>query len=689
MKVKLNEQQAAFVYSEINGAKRCLAGPGSGKTHALSHRVSYMIEQGVIPENILCVTFSKMMAEELISRITKVSEKASAATICTIHALCYRILKEEGDQRLVAADKNAFKITKYAREVLDIYGISEIGFKDFLNYVGGAKSHAIRHNKLESNYKHKIEQNGGIKGDVSWKKDAAKLLAGAHIEFDGKLKEDNLLTFDDMLCEVEWLFEDNPGILRKYQQRFQYVLVDEAQDTSKQAMRILVSLANNGNFTVIGDSDQTIYEFNGADPEDNLWQGFETRFPNNETYKLEINYRSSEKIIKFINTAISENYNEDNLIYRKYIKPRDNAPEGFDITYNIYNDADEEAKNVIANIETDIWETSRVPGDYYICSRTRAQLPYLYRYLFSAKIPFVDITGGSFWDLSHIQDIIAYLKLSINKMDDTSFIRVYNKASIRMKQPFDLYDKSRKLLRARGAYVNHRWLGKAFLEACGGSWGGIYDSEAYGNYRFRDGISDLQSFMSELDHIQSVNDKIVYVIENSIRKWYLTEDGGTDGGSFDSAKADDFATIKDIANDFQSTAEFLQYVDDITSRIRDTKNSKSEDVVILSTIHRLKGLERPIVCVLGFMENLIPHRAIMGMKSDGVLPFRSKTSVESERRLFFVAASRPEEELRLTGAWNYQGNKLQKSRFAYETGLAEAIAQSYIDTLGIDSASDE
>lgn len=678
----LNKQQSTIVNAPINGAYRVMAGPGSGKTHTLSYRVAYMIQHGVQPSSMLCVTFSKTMAQELIKRITTITPSALESHISTIHALAYRILKEEGEQRKVAADKEVYKITKYAKMALDVYGISEIGNKDFLNYISGAKAHAIRHVDLEKSYKYKIEQNGGIKGDVSWKNDAHKLIASAHIEFDRLMRQDNLLTFDDMLYELELSFEDHHDILRKYQNRFKYILVDEAQDTQAQAMRILVLLAKpENNFTVVGDVDQSIFEFNGSHPEDNMLDGFERRFPKHETYKLEINYRSSKRIIDFTNKAISENYTDDTMKYRKYIQPKEDAEDGLDVTYRVYNHTTDEAEAISKEIEDGIWDNGHNFGDYYVCARTRAQLPYMYRYLFAAKVPFVDMTGGSFWDLGHVQDVIAYLRLSADKMDSDAFIRVYNKASIRMRQPFDLYDKkTNKLLRARGAYVNHRWLGKAFLEAADGSWDGIYNSEAM-SYKFRDGVSDIQEFMRSLDSIKEVSQKVQYIIDNCVFRWWLMEEGGADGGAFDAAKSDDFSTLIDLARGFDSTEMFLSYVNDVTSKIRESKNSGNDDVVILSTIHRLKGLERPIVFVMGVMEGLLPHRSINGFKTDGILPLNSKTRVESERRLFFVACSRAKEELHLTGSFEYQGRTMQKSRFAYETSIAEELIAEYVDNL--------
>lgn len=692
---KLNEQQQAIIDAPVNGAYRVMAGPGSGKTYTLVRRIDKLIEYGVKPSSILAVTFSKAMATELAERAYKINSKVCLEQICTIHALAYRILKEEGETRKVASGKFGYLVKVNAVEALNKLGMPEVPWADFLKYVNNAKFHAIRHANLYSFYNDKLQCNGGISADIPWKADAANMLAQAHIEYDRLMQNSNVLTFNDMLCELEWLLQDNPSVLYKYQSRFQYIFVDEAQDTSCQAMRLLTLLAApQNNFTAIGDVDQTIYAFAGAKPEDNMWQGFEQRFPSHQTFKLEINYRSTHNIITVTNDAIAANYNDETMQYRKFIMPAEGAGIGDAPSYNVYNTVQEEAQAISDAVYDLVWNESDTDfGDIFICARTRSQLAYLYGVLAKNKFPFVDKCGGSFWESAHIQDLMAYLKLSVNKMADESFLRIYNKASNKMLQPFDLYDKTtNKLIKAKGAYCSHRWLGKEFLNSCNGSYSGIFSVT---DRRYQAGLNDLKNFMIGLNSLSQwtsahpVYDKVKYVVDNCLSEWWREEAGVGESESNDGTRNEDFNTALDIAMQYNDLQEFIDYVDSMIKLSQESANKDDSKLIVLSTIHRLKGLERKVVMVMGVMDGLLPHWTISGNFGGSVLPFNDKNSIEDERRLFFVAVSRPKERLYLTGCYHYQTKKLFKSPFAYEVGLVDvSVVESALEQLEDDDSED-
>lgn len=671
-----NEQQQAIILSPIEEASRVLAGPGSGKTATTVHRISHLIEQGIDPDSILAVTFSKAMAEELGNRAFAANPNVNMRQVCTIHATCYRILREEGNKRDVADGKKGFLVKKFSREALDKVGLSEVPWKDFQAYVSGAKFNAIRHNGLPAYYAQHLNNNGGVNGSFVWKARAHEMLSQAHIEFDLAMQHSNLLTYADMLCEVEWLLADHADLLAKYQQRYRHLFVDEAQDTSRQAMRILSLLAAPQDYVMlIGDVDQTIYEFAGATPEANLWDGFEKRFPNGKTYMLETNYRSSQQIVAFTNKAIQPNYTDQTEQYRKTLKHRKDAPEGVEVTYDVYADPWAESEEVVKRIEAMIWDTDYTPGDHFVCARTRAQLPYLYGGLFRARIPFVDKSGGSFWNAAHVQDLLSYLKLSVDRSNDEAFQRIYNKASDQMKQPFDLRDRdSGNMIRPRGAYVNHRWLGKEFLNACGGSFWGM---GSVNNFKWRDGMSDLRQFVGAIVNIPKAADRAQYIVDHCVLPWWQMEEGGDGSEADEGGRVDDLATVVDLASRYDTPEEFLNAINEMQEAIDQAQSGDDSAVVVLSTIHRLKGLERPVVHVIGVMDDILPHWSALGgsFASNSVLPMKDSNSLEAERRLFFVAVSRAKDIVFLTGPWTYRNKRLQRSHFAFETGLAEDVIQ--------------
>jgi len=676
MSYQPNAVQQAIIHAPIEGAYRVLAGPGSGKTATMIHRIDHLITSGVDPRQIVAVTFAKSMAVEIGLRAQELNPAVIGEQICTIHALCYRILKEEGETREVAAGRLAYRVTRIIKDLQEENAMLEVGWKDLLHYINRAKANAIRHPQLPAFYRDFIQSAGGIATDVPWKDRAHQKLTDLHLQFERRLRQEQLLTFSDMLCEIEWLLADYPETCQKYQERYGWIIVDEGQDTSAQAMRILTNLAApQDNFTIVGDADQTLYGFAGANPENNLWGGFEKRFPEHTTYKMEINYRSTPQIVDFTNAAIKNNYTEETRHYQKNLVCRPGAAQGPEVTFVAYANAWDEASGVVEALLSDFRESTHTWQDYFVCARTRAQLPYLYGPLFRNRIPFVDKCGGSFWDSGHIADVLAYLRLSVDRGNKEAFLRIYNKASINMKQPFDLYDKkTNKLIRARGDSINHRWLGKAFLEQCGGSYYGL---DQVIHRPFAVGIQDLRMLMYQIEKQKTPSRRIDVIVQNCVDQWWKTAEG--ENIDIEGGRGQDFATLSDLATPYDTVEDFLETIDCMIEAMQQTDRSGENEVVVLSTIHRLKGLERPVVHVLGVMEGLLPHRFALGtIQITSVLPMRNDTTVESERCLFFVAVSRAKERVCLHGPEAYQANTLFKSRFLYETGLAESIIECYL-----------
>lgn len=679
MSFELNEQQREIVNAPIGEkAIRVLAGPGAGKTAVMVKRIDRLINKGIRPDSITGVSFSKVAATELGSRIQEVNSLVNLNQICTIHALCFRGLREEGKQHDVATDGRI--IRKHVEAALEHVGIHEVGWKDFMSYINWAKNSAVRPHKLETYYQGIIRNAGGLRYYVSWEDEAHTRLANAHRKFDSLLKSEGLMTFADMLCEYEWLLDDGVGVLERHSSKTDHLFIDEAQDTNPQAMRILYKLASpQDNVTIIGDQDQSIFGFTGARPEENMQHGFEERFADKGflSFMLETNYRSTGKIVSFVNQAIDKNYTEENEQYRKNLIARPDADDGAMPTYNLYPSVDLEAQAVTDKIRDMMWDDDRRPGDFFVLSRIRALLPYLYSYLFHAKIPFVDRCGSSFWDLAHVQDLLAYLSLSVNKSDDVAFQRIYNKASNHMKQPWSQRDRvTGQITRQEGDQIIHRFLGKAFLKACNGTYFGMVDAENQNKTWVR-GIMDLRLFLGDMNELESPYDKAMFIIDKCLRNFWVTTEGGTsDEGN--PTRVIDMLTVADMVNNFETIEEFLTHANEMKAKIEAaTIEGDDSNLVVLSTIHRVKGTERSIVFQMGVVNGILPHWLALPsdglstkMDSGSVLPFSYFSSIVDERRLFFVSASRAKEEFHCTGARVFMGKAMEPSEFAYETGLA-------------------
>lgn len=684
MTFDLNKQQQEIVEAPIGkNALRILAGPGAGKTEVMVRRIGYMIDQGIHPDQITAVSFSKVAADELKERVAAIAPSANGNQICTIHALCHRGLQDYGLIRKVAVGRPDGKYNKmFAEKALEHASITEVGWKDFLAYVNSAKGAAIRPDFLAHYYDETIENNGGIQEHVVWRGDAGNRLAAAHIKFDKLMAERKLYTFADMLCLYEWALEDDQLLLDTHRNKTDHLLIDEAQDTNPQAMRILQTLAApQDNVTVIGDPDQSIYGFIGARPEDNMQHGFEERYKAKgfKTFMLETNYRSTETIVDFVGQAIDKNYDESNEKYRKNLVPRKGAKEGKAITYETYMSVDQEAQAVAEKIQDMMWDDDRLAGDFYVLGRVRALLAYMYAPLFRMKIPFVDRCGGSFWDLAHVQDLLAYMALSVDKGNDVAFQRIYNKASNQMRQPWPMKDREDgHLVRDAGDPVHHRFLGKEFLKACEGSF---FMMVSASKRSWQAGINDLRNLMTTLDDDKYKEPGALAdgIIDLSLRQYWAMAEGGVAGDDGESPRIADMLTVADMASQFENTQEFLDHVNEMKEKVELAAKGDDSKVVVLSTIHRVKGSERPVVMQMGLMDGLLPHwRAldngvITAPKSGSVLPFSSSGSIIGERRLWFVAASRAKEELHCTGSRVYQNKLMVESQFAFETQLRHEV----------------
>ncbi len=453
-------------------------------------------------------------------------------------------------------------------------------------------------------------------------------------------------------------------------------------------------------FTVF-DPDQTLYRFAGSRPELMTYE-IDKWLPDIQTIKLEINYRSQDEIIAKSQQLISYNYSNLGGPYpQEFMKDASGVKgQGEAIQFQMYDNAEVEALET-ANTINELIQNGYNPGGFFIGARTRAQLGYLEGALMKANVPFINIKGGSFWQLKHVADVIGYLRLANDTENKEALERVYNIASAGHKYGWS--DKGGKF--QKGDYCSFRMLGKEFLAKIDYNFNNI-DRVLFG----RDGwryqtkkadyktlgptkAQDLQEFVwmlkefvwmlkggeGGINQVDNVGKIIRVIVDNCYEKYLRYQGAGDEGLS--NAKLEDLATIEEIASKYTSTDKFLAYVDGMIEAAEKAKNKDWGDYVVLSTIHGLKGLERPIVFGVGWCEGtdimsgrdvgLLPHTFSLSPPPNfGVLPSGGISPIEDERCIGFVLVSRAIERCYLSGIKSYRSYSLGLSRFIYEMGLA-------------------
>lgn len=676
-----NEQQLAIIEAPIDKAIRVLANPGSGKTFCSERRIVHFIKvHGAQAGQILYCTFTKTMADEGAGRIGKALKHELSMNpmeiaeyqkwFCTIHAACFRMLRAEGMRAEVAKNWQLKKvleplIEEYWRDC-EMDDEKRPSVEEVYKAVCNAKMYAQRAGHDKSFFCQFFGEYHGVR------------LSPVRSKFDEQLKRESLIIFPDMLYLVEQKLMDDEQFLRKWQNQFKYIIVDEGQDTNAQAMRIFTTLAQGNHFMVVGDTDQLLMRFTGATPEENLYDGFSRRFPDGRLFMLETNYRCTSHLVQMANNLIRFNYADDDgpyeQMYKKNMRSRDNADEGVKISFQDYEDPVEEAAALVQNIQEQLAH-GRKPGDIFVGARTRAQLGYLEGPLTVAEIPFINIKGGSFWLQKHVNDVVSYLRLVHNPEDKDAFKRVYNIASKDFVAPWGEH---------KGQYVNQRWLGAAFLDACSGKMTNMrYASRQ--RRAWEPGVRDIEMLMSELNAYLRDGPKEILqaVIDNCYQAYLEYEEGNSELDEADGGKLNDLMTVCDLASRFGTIPEFLKHVDNAIEAAQKAKDRDWDEYVVLSTIHGLKGLERPIVFGVGISEGevtskdgtstpygLLPHTfSLTDPPNFGAFNFGGRGRVEDERCACFVLCTRAKEEVILSGVLRYRKAEMWPSRFLYEMGV--------------------
>lgn len=602
------EQQQAVQHTE--GPLLILAGAGSGKTKVLTVRIAYLLAQGVNPYEILAITFTNKAAKEMKSRVEGlVGDVANRIWLSTFHSFCAKFLRFELDNFLGYNSNFTIYDTSDSQVVIKA-ALKALNLDDKY-YPVGAMISAISDakNKLmfASDYRKQAR-------DFYQQK-----VADVYEYYERELRKNNALDFDDLLLVAVKLLQSNAAVLEKYSKRFKYVMIDEYQDTNHAQYLLAYLLSSHWkNIAVVGDADQSIYAWRGADIQNIL--DFEKDYPNCTSIKLEQNYRSTKIILDAANAVIDNNEGrpEKNLWTDKV--------EGAKIQHFTAQSEHEEAA-FIGDTIVKKHDIHGVPyGDMAILYRTNAQSRVLEEALIKRALPYTMVGGTKFYDRKEIKDVLAYLRVLYNPFDDLSLLRIINvpKRSIGATTVSKLQDYARE----NGTSLFMTLTQLHLVDTIKGKT--KEKLEEFGILIF--------TLVAEMDD-KSVLDILEAILD---RTGYLAQlEESTDPQ--DQARAENIGELLSVAKDFQDTnptgtvEDFLEQV----ALVNDVDSFEQEESkVILMTLHAAKGLEFPIVFLGGLEEGLFPHsRTLMNPEE-----------IEEERRLAYVGITRAEKELYISNA---------------------------------------
>ena len=602
------EQQQAVQHTE--GPLLILAGAGSGKTKVLTVRIAYLLAQGVNPYEILAITFTNKAAKEMKSRVEGlVGDVANRIWLSTFHSFCAKFLRFELDNFLGYNSNFTIYDTSDSQVVIKA-ALKALNLDDKY-YPVGAMLSAISDakNKLmfASDYRKQAR-------DFYQQK-----VADVYEYYERELRKNNALDFDDLLLVAVKLLQSNAAVLDKYSKRFKYVMIDEYQDTNHAQYLLAYLLSSHWkNIAVVGDADQSIYAWRGADIQNIL--DFEKDYPNCTSIKLEQNYRSTKIILDAANAVIDNNEGrpEKNLWTDKV--------EGAKIQHFTAQSEYEEAA-FIGDTIVKKHDIHGVPyGDMAILYRTNAQSRVLEEALIKRALPYTMVGGTKFYDRKEIKDVLAYLRVLYNPFDDLSLLRIINvpKRSIGATTVSKLQDYARE----NGTSLFMTLTQLHLVDTIKGKT--KEKLEEFGVLIF--------TLVAEMDD-KSVLDILEAILD---RTGYLAQlEESTDPQ--DQARAENIGELLSVAKDFQDTnptgtvEDFLEQV----ALVNDVDSFEQEESkVTLMTLHAAKGLEFPIVFLGGLEEGLFPHsRTLMNPEE-----------IEEERRLAYVGITRAEKELYISNA---------------------------------------
>lgn len=579
MLTQLNSQQKDVV-TTTDGPILVLSGPGSGKTRVITHRIAYLIkEKDIDPTRILGLTFTNKAAKEMKGRLRiLLGEEAHIPWVGTFHSICSKILRIDGHHLglspsfTIYDEKDSEDLVK---EILKEMNLSSKNFSAYslLNAISSAKTELVGPEEYQKYVQGYFQE----------------IVAKVYLQYQQTLRKNQCLDFDDLILETLRLLDQNPALLKKYQEQFQYILIDEYQDTNRSQYLFAKMLSSSHkNICVVGDASQSVYAWRGADYRNLL--NFERDFPTAKVFNLEQNYRSTKKILEAAKAVISKN--KTHPVLALWTENEEGVPP---VVYEAKNELEE--ANFIIRI---IGKTSHKNySNFAILYRTNAQSRVLEEAFLRAGIPYLLVGGTRFYERREVRDMLAYLRLISNPTDEVSLKRIINTPP-RGIGPASLKDK------------NHPK------------------------------VVQFHSLMAEIrTKTQGITTEQIIDLILGVTKYQDYLDDGTPEGL---SRLENVKELRSVAFEFPKLADFLENVSliehEYLPKEGEKKQEQEKNVVTLMTMHSAKGLEFDIVFMVGMEEGLFPHsRALLDLNE-----------LEEERRLCYVGITRAKEQLFLTYA---------------------------------------
>ncbi|AKU01863.1 DNA helicase PcrA [Streptococcus agalactiae] len=613
--IGMNDKQAEAVQT-TDGPLLIMAGAGSGKTRVLTHRIAYLIDEKYVnPWNILAITFTNKAAREMRERAIALNPATQDTLIATFHSMCVRILRREADY--IGYNRNFTIVDPGEQRTLMKRIIKQLNLdtkkwneRSILGTISNAKNDLL--------------------DEIAYEKQAGdmytQVIAKCYKAYQEELRRSEAMDFDDLIMMTLRLFDQNKDVLAYYQQRYQYIHVDEYQDTNHAQYQLVKLLASRfKNICVVGDADQSIYGWRGADMQNIL--DFEKAYPQAKVVLLEENYRSTKKILQAANNVINHNKN------RRPKKLWTQNDEGEQIVYHRANNEQEEAVFVASTIDNIVREQGKNFKDFAVLYRTNAQSRTIEEALLKSNIPYTMVGGTKFYSRKEIRDVIAYLNILANTSDNISFERIVNEPK-RGVGPGTLekirsfaYEQNMSLLDASSNVTMSPLKGKAAQAV----W---------------DLANLILTLRSKLDSLT-----VTEITENLLDKTGYLEALQVQNTLESQARIENIEEFLSVTKNFDDDPEITvegetgldrlsRFLNDL-ALIADTDDSATETAeVTLMTLHAAKGLEFPVVFLIGMEEGVFPlSRAI-----------EDADELEEERRLAYVGITRAEQILFLTNA---------------------------------------
>jgi DNA helicase-2/ATP-dependent DNA helicase PcrA len=631
-------------YERMNDAQReavtlgdrhslVVSAPGSGKTFLIVNRIAHLLKEGVKPQNILAITFSRTAADNMVERLRKIApDYADDMAINTFHAITYRLLKANVQRWRYGQLSRTFEVKKLACEI--VVKILKLENKDKDVDVNGIVYFITRQKNLTLSPDDKLIQVEGSPYSLGTMQKIYQLWE------KNKIKH-KLITFDDMVYEGYKLIRDNDRVRHELQNRYKYILVDESNDLTKLQYELVRMIGMNANsISIIGDNSQEIYQFVGASNQH--MKNFVSDFHNVKVINSNINYRSQSKIVDCYNKFLLPSPETE---YKYYAPAKAFKPEGKDVEYNVFIDNYEEAKWISDKIQELVLNDKRYTyGDMMILYRTNSQSQAFEEVFTKNEIPYHLEGGLSFYNRKEIKDIICYLRLINDEKDDEAWDRIAN--------------------------VPNRYFGNVFKEEVA-RYSALRECSLYEGmlafprrkeWRYKNSIDTFESVIRKCKAVDG-RYKVSTIIE-MLRKGLEYDEfiSKEFDGSLDNSRIENLESFTAQAKDYKSIGDFLKSIKSAMDNEEDTTNKRHKSTkpkVQMKSMHCSKGDQAPVVFVVGFSEGLIPHKRTL--------------DIEAERLLGYVALSRAEEEMYVSTILNNNAKELDVSSFLYDCFDEEMI----------------